>query len=69
MLRSSNVLDSHEFTKLHQKREIIKMLSRKMISESKLSRFFKLTLKVTFLVLVFYNIHHFTMFGHLLHLH
>ena len=63
------IIDSDTFQTLTKKREVVKNLSRKMILESKLNQFSKIAIKVLILMTALYFIHHYIMFGHLIHLH
>ena len=63
------IIDSDTFQTLTRKREVVKNLSRKMILESKLNQYSKIVLKVLILMTALYFIHHYIMFGHLIHIH
>ena len=63
------IIDSDTFQTLTKKREVVKNLSRKMILESKLNQFSKIVIKVLILMTALYFIHHYIMFGHLIHFH
>ena len=62
-------LDYDSFQTLAKKREVVKELSRKMILESKLNQYSKIVLIFLILMTTLYFIHHYIMFGHLIHRH
>lgn len=62
-------LDYDSFQTLAKKREVVKELSRKMILESKLNQYSKIVIKVLIVMTALYFIHHYIMFGHLIHPH
>ena len=63
------IIDSDTFQTLTRKREVVKELSRKMILESKLNQYSKIVLIFLILMTALYFIHHYIMFGHLIHRH
>lgn len=61
------IIDSDTFQNLNKKREVVKNLSRKMILESRLSRLSKLFFVSVFTTLLLYSIHHYIVYGYIVH--
>jgi hypothetical protein len=66
---TENVINSKVLNKALVQRKIVKSLSRKMILESKLSKFFKFLFNITMVLIIIYSVNHIVVFDHLFHIH
>lgn len=63
------LLDSDTLQNLNKRRELRKKLAKKMLNETKFTKFTKSVVFICFLLIAFYFIHHDLVHGHFIHLY